>query len=82
MYTEGKVPPPLCSLYEYARYEPEVHAEFLRNAYDCFQDQGQFAFWNPDMATFARFVKNGFAVKRRRRLPRHSQYTLFSRKEK
>lgn len=29
----------------------------------CFRDQGKFAFWNPDMATFARFVKNGFEMK-------------------
>ncbi|MBQ9407226.1 MAG: hypothetical protein IJU37_10900, partial [Desulfovibrio sp.] len=28
----------------------------------CFRDQGKFAFWNPDMATFARFVKSGFQM--------------------
>lgn len=28
----------------------------------CFRDQGKFAFWNPDMATFAKFVKGGFQL--------------------
>ena len=28
----------------------------------CFRDQGKFAFWNPDMATFAKFVKGGFQM--------------------
>lgn len=28
----------------------------------CFRDQGKFAFWNPDMSTFAKFVKDGFVM--------------------
>lgn len=28
----------------------------------CFRDQGKFAFWNPDMAMFSKFVKDGFKV--------------------
>ena len=28
----------------------------------CFRDNGKFAFFNPDMATFASFVKNGFKI--------------------
>lgn len=28
----------------------------------CFRDQGKFAFWTPDMATFAKFVKDGFVM--------------------
>ena len=28
----------------------------------CFRDQGKFAFWNPDMATFCQFARNGFVM--------------------
>lgn len=28
----------------------------------CFRDQGKFAFWNPDMAAMARFVREGFVM--------------------
>lgn len=28
----------------------------------CFRDQGKFAFWTPDMAMFAKFVKDGFVL--------------------